>query len=73
VRIGPNLLITSDPELYKRMNAVRSGYFKSTWYSGTRMEADNDNIFSCIDEAKHTEKRFRMALGVSFPAVQVMA
>jgi hypothetical protein len=47
-----------------RMNSVRSGYVKSKWYSGNKLEADHDNVFSSIDEAKHAEKRSRMALGV---------
>jgi hypothetical protein len=66
VRIAPNILLTSDPELYMRMNSARSRYTKSKWYAGNKLEADHDNLFSCCDEAKHTEKRSKMALGVSF-------
>jgi hypothetical protein len=65
VRIAPNILLTSDPEQYMRMSSVRSGYTKSKWYAGNKLEADQDNVFSCCDEAKHTEKRSKMALGVS--------
>jgi len=46
-----------------RMSSVRSGYTKSKWYAGNKLEADHDNVFSCCDEAKHAEKRSKMALG----------
>jgi cytochrome P450 len=65
MRIAPNILLTSDPEQYIRMNAVRSRYVKSKWYAGFKLEANLENTFSCYDEAKHTLKRSKMALGYS--------
>ena len=55
----------SDPELYMRINSVRSRYTKSKWYLGNKVEADNESIFSGVDEAIHTEKRAQLAIGVS--------
>ena len=39
-----------------RMNAVRSEYVKPMFYSGNKLEADHENVFSYIDESD-TPKR----------------
>jgi hypothetical protein len=63
-RIGPNTLVTSSPELIQRMNAARSSYTKGSWYAGLRLPPGQDNIFSQMDEKKHTTRRAQMADGV---------
>jgi hypothetical protein len=65
-RIAPNILLMSDPELYFKINGARSRYTKSPRYLGNKLEADNDNVFSGIDEAINTKKRHRLAFGVSY-------
>ncbi|PNS20907.1 Isotrichodermin C-15 hydroxylase [Sphaceloma murrayae] len=64
-RIAPHMLITTDPELYKRMNAVRSTYTRAEWYYALRLHPTRDNITSVIDEDVHTSIRSRMAPGYS--------
>lgn len=64
-RIGPKILLTSDPELLQRMSSARSGYMRSDWYSGQKLEVDQDNLFSTLDEKIHTRRRAQMAPGVS--------
>ena len=65
-RLGPNDLLTASPELIAHMNGVRSPYTRASWYySGMRMEAGKDNIFSTTDEEKHTKKRAKLASGYS--------
>lgn len=59
------MLITKDPELVKRMNAVRSTFVRSIWYSGLRLHPTRDNITSIINEAEHSEIRNKMTPGVS--------
>lgn len=63
VRIGPNMLITDDPALMRRMNTVRSPYRRSDWYIGLRFDPSRDNILSQMDEETHTELRTKMAVG----------
>jgi len=58
------MLITKDPELVKRMNAVRSPFVRSIWYSGLRLHPTRDNITSIIDESRHAEIRKKMTPGV---------
>lgn len=67
-RIGPKILLTSDPELLQRMSSARSGYMRSDWYSGQKLEVDQDNLFSTLDEKIHTRRRAQMAPGVSIVA-----
>src|SRR2546430_255066 len=64
VRISQNDLITDDPEIFLRINAVRSPYSRSEFYAGARLDPYRDNIISCRDEVKHQELRTKMAAGV---------
>lgn len=64
-RVGPNILLTSDPDLVQRMSSARSGYTRSEWYSGQKLEVDHENLFSTIDEKTHTRRRAQMAGGFS--------
>lgn len=63
--MGPSILLTSDPELLQRMSSARSGYTRADWYSGQKLEVDQDNLFSTLDEKIHTKRRALMAPGVS--------
>jgi hypothetical protein len=64
-RIGPRILLTSDPDLLQRMSSARSAYTKSDWYAGQKLEVDHDNLFSTLDDKTHTKRRAQMAIGVS--------
>lgn len=61
VRIGPNTLTTSDPELIRRMSAARSVYRRSDWYTGMRVDPHLDNILSELDTDVHDKRRAKMA------------
>jgi hypothetical protein len=65
VRIGPNHLITDDPEVLRKMSAVRSPYRSSIWYDGLRLEHDYFNVVSERDEKRHNDLRAKMGPGVS--------
>ncbi|CZT20651.1 related to pisatin demethylase (cytochrome P450) [Ramularia collo-cygni] len=64
-RIGPQMLITSDPDLLRRMNAVRSTFTRGPWYAALKLHPERDNITSYTDERKHADLRHRMAPGYS--------
>lgn len=64
-RIGPGMLITSDPDLMRRMNAVRSTFTRGPWYAALKLHPERDNITSYVDERKHADIRARMAPGYS--------
>jgi hypothetical protein len=59
------MLITADPELFRRMSAVRSPFTRGPWYAALKLHPERDNITSYIDEHKHAEIRNRMAQGYS--------
>ncbi|KAF2642225.1 cytochrome P450 [Massarina eburnea CBS 473.64] len=61
VRIGPNELTTSDPELIRRMSSARSTYKRSDWYLGMRVDPHADNILSELDVDTHDKRRAKMA------------
>ncbi|QDS75022.1 hypothetical protein FKW77_005880 [Venturia effusa] len=65
VRIDPNTLITNDPELIRRMNAVRSPYQKGEWYDLMSFTIDRNHIFSETNEQRHADLRSQMAKGYS--------
>jgi hypothetical protein len=65
-RIAPNHLITSDPEFWARINAVRSPYRRSSWYYHcARSEVGKDNVFTDCDNDSHDARRKKMTAGVS--------
>ncbi|EON66251.1 hypothetical protein W97_05644 [Coniosporium apollinis CBS 100218] len=64
-RIGPNHLLTSDEDLIRRINAPRSLYRRSGWYSTFRFKPRADSLISEVNEEKHDELRRKMAPGYS--------
>lgn len=65
VRIGPNDLVTDDPEILRRMMGVRSPYTRGPWYDAMRFDPARDNLLSMRDDEAHTKLRNKMAAGVS--------
>ncbi|KAF0323496.1 cytochrome P450 [Colletotrichum asianum] len=65
VRVGPNDLMTSDPELWKRMLGVRTTYKRSRWYDAMRLDPGKDNVLSVRDNELHSKLRAQMAPGYS--------
>lgn len=63
VRIGPNHLVTSDPDLYRRMKAPRSPYRRGPWYDGMRFKPGKENVLSQRQEEEHERLRKMMAAG----------
>ncbi|OCK80386.1 putative P450 monooxygenase [Lepidopterella palustris CBS 459.81] len=64
-RIGPRFLLTRDPALIRKMNAVRSPYTRAEWYNSLRLHPTRDNIVSFRDEAIHNKLRTQMSHGYS--------
>jgi cytochrome P450 len=64
-RVGPNDLVTSDPDLFKRMSGARSDYRRSDWYNSMRFNPAKDNVVSQQDDDKHNFLRAKLAAGYS--------
>ncbi|KAF6835612.1 benzoate 4-monooxygenase cytochrome p450 [Colletotrichum musicola] len=70
VRVGPNDLMTSDPDLMKRMLGVRTNYKRSNWYDAMRLDPGRDNVLSMRDNELHGRLRSQMAAGYSGKEVE---
>lgn len=65
VRIAPNVLITSSPDVWAHVNN-KPGYKRSDWYYvACRIEHRRDNVFTQTDNRKHDHRRKQMAPGYS--------
>ena len=62
-RVGPNELVTSDPDLVRRMHANRLPYVRSPHYQAFRFKPGVDNVLSETDEHRHQDLRKKMASG----------
>ncbi|TVY42183.1 Cytochrome P450 monooxygenase [Lachnellula occidentalis] len=61
VRVGPNTLITSSPDVWTHVN-IKPAYKRSNWYyRALRIEHGRDHIFSQTDNYKHGQRRKQMA------------
>ncbi|KAK1623773.1 cytochrome P450 [Colletotrichum phormii] len=63
VRIGPNDLVTDDPDILRRMNAARSTYGRSSWYDTTKLNPHEDSMFSLRDAGAHDKLKAKTAAG----------
>ncbi|KAJ3938166.1 uncharacterized protein N0V96_011854 [Colletotrichum fioriniae] len=63
VRIGPNDLVTDDPDILRRMNAARSTYGRSSWYDTTKLNPHEDSLFSLRDTGAHDRLKAKCAAG----------
>lgn len=64
VRIGPNELTCSDPDVLRRMSAARSLYTKGDFYKTGRIIPGYDNIVTQRDDGKHKALRAQMTNAV---------
>ncbi|KAI6382458.1 hypothetical protein MCOR25_000750 [Pyricularia grisea] len=62
-RIGPNTLVTNDPDVLRKLWAVRSPYKKSDFYQAVRFDPVRDNLISMRDDDEHSVLRNKMAAG----------
>ncbi|KAL9584545.1 MAG: hypothetical protein Q9203_004620 [Teloschistes exilis] len=63
VRIGPNTLVTNDPDMVRRMNASKSSYTRAESYKAFKFNANLDNVISTVDEERHSYLRNKMTHG----------
>jgi hypothetical protein len=66
------MLITDDASILQRINAVRSDYGKSNWYSVMRLDPYIHNMISSTDLAFHDDIKARTAAGYTGREVPTM-
>lgn len=67
-RVGPKHLLTSDPELIRRILTPRSGYDRGPWFDSLRIDPHKTNIVSERDAESHRRLRYRIAPSVGLLA-----
>lgn len=67
-RIGPNNLITSDPEIFRHILGVRSSYQRGPWFDCLRLDPHRANLITERDRKTHNVLRAQMSAGVSHPS-----
>jgi hypothetical protein len=65
VRIGPNLLLCSDPDELRRISGVRSKYTKGPAYDAGRVTEGDPHVASQRDPIKHKALKAKMGTAVS--------
>lgn len=65
VRIGPNDILTDDPEIIKKISSARCSYRRGDWYLAARFNPYHDNMFTILDPKAHAEARERRAAAYS--------
>lgn len=63
-RVGPNELVTCDPEILRRVWGVRSRYTRGDFYDAVRFDPERDNLISMRSDAAHKALKEKMAPGV---------
>ncbi|KAH0538931.1 hypothetical protein FGG08_004522 [Glutinoglossum americanum] len=64
-RIGPNDLMTNDPDILRRMSSARSKYGRSHWYEVAKLNPYLHSVGSEPDEKRHQELRTKLSAGYS--------
>ena len=59
-RLAPNWVILSDPAEVRRIWNVRSGYHRSPWYEGFRLDPSKDNLLSASGTKEHHRLRSKV-------------
>src|SRR5207247_1853985 len=72
IRIGPDVLITDDPEVVRKMNSARSPYKKDKWYTLFRADPYQHSMLSTDDDALHQDIRSKVMPGYSGREVPTM-
>ncbi|KAL2157858.1 hypothetical protein VTH06DRAFT_4911 [Thermothelomyces fergusii] len=65
IRVGPNELPTSDPEVLRRSSGARSRYTRSTWYETTALDPYVPSMLNTLDTATHDKIKAMTAPGYS--------
>ncbi|KAF6812422.1 cytochrome P450 [Colletotrichum sojae] len=65
LRVGPNTLMTDNPDVIRQMNTARAGYARSQWYDSFRLDPYVHNMFSSRDLEYHDDIKSRTSFGYS--------
>lgn len=61
VRIGPNEILTDDPEIIKKISSARSAYSRDQWYITGRLNPYQDNMFTLLEPEVHNKAKAKLS------------
>ncbi len=61
VRIGPNEVITDDPDFIRRTGSIKGGYTRGDWYDGDRFNPYHLAMFTTKDTALHDKLKAKLS------------
>lgn len=67
-RVGPNHLITTDPEIFRNILGVRSKYERGSWFDCLLLDPYKANLITERNRLVHNSLRAKMANGVGRPS-----
>ncbi|KAI3329047.1 cytochrome P450 [Xylariaceae sp. AK1471] len=65
VRVGPNELITDDPEVLRRISSTKNEYSRSEWYNGARINPHTVTMINLLDPLSHDNAKVKLSPGYS--------
>lgn len=65
VRTGPHYLVTTDPNIWKYVNAARSTYQRDMWWAAGRIDYQRPSLADTLDSASHDKMKAKVAGGHS--------
>ncbi|KAI2832772.1 hypothetical protein CBS12448_6822 [Aspergillus niger] len=65
VRIGPNEIMTDDPDIIRSMSSTRSTFTRGEWYIAGRFNPHYDILFTVLGNDAHKKARSRVFEGYS--------
>ncbi|KAK3388028.1 cytochrome P450 [Podospora didyma] len=65
VRVGPNYLVTSDPEILRKIQSARSTYVRDPWYASVKLHPHQDSLFNILDNDAHDILKTKTMSGYS--------
>ncbi|KAI1381952.1 cytochrome P450 family protein [Hypoxylon crocopeplum] len=60
VRVGPDWVVCGDSVEIRRIWGLRSGYYRTDWYRATRLNPDEENVLTIVDNKAHHQLRSRL-------------
>lgn len=61
VRIGPNYIITDEPDIIKNISSARSAFHRDGWYLTGRFNPYRDNLFTKLEPSVHSKAKLRLS------------
>ncbi|KAF3058396.1 Pisatin demethylase [Daldinia childiae] len=63
VRIAPNYVVTSDPNVLRQIASARSTYGKDEWYEMIKFDPEHENMVTLLENHAHDQRKAKTIKG----------